>query len=497
MNTARIQFQRDFYRLLLDIPIKKQELHSVLDEALSLIAEISDAKRGYLEVSDTKGNRIFQTFSVANDELENIQNTVSSGIIAEAIRSRTSILLPSAMLDPKFGSRESVQRLAIEAVLCVPFYGSETTGILYLQGDNEFKGEAEKIKLDAELFSLHVSPLLDQLLLEQERILSEDPATELRQQYDLAEIVGSSQSLHATLQSAMMIAPLEVNTLILGETGTGKTQLAKLIHKNSKREASPFVEVNCALLPENLFENEFFGAQKGGHSSATQIIPGKVKSAEGGTLFLDEIGELPLPCQSKLLQFLQSFEYSPLGASKSQFADIRVIFATNVDLNSKVQDGLFREDLYYRISTFELHLPSLADRREDTTELAEHFLQACIRKHKFDNLTLDESCLHVLNQKTLKGNLRELQSIIERACITSVMKGSNVIYATHVSDTGESSRVNRTAEDFQTATLNFQRQLLENKLSETDWNVTKTAKELNLSRSHVHNLINSYRLRKH
>lgn len=495
MDQARIKFQRDFYHLLLRISDEQLILEDALKEALGLISDISDADQSYVEVRDEADNCVFQSLSVSAVELTNVQEAVSTGIIAETIKARAALLIPSALIDPRFEARESVQRLAIESVLCVPFFGERTKGVLYLHGDKKFKSAAEKIQLDAELFSKHISPLLDEMLLVNERTGSEKTEFQaLREQHDLTGIIGESDSLLNVVKSAMMIAGLEVATLLLGETGTGKTSLAHCIHQNSKRSHCPFVEVSCGSVPETLIENELFGSVAGGHSSATQAIQGKVAAADGGTLFLDEVGELSLQSQAKLLQFLQSGEYYPLGSAKLLKADVRIICATNRDLKEMVSAGSFREDLYFRINTFELTLPPLRERGKDIHVLTERFIQINCNKHDFPIKALNTSAAAKLKSANIEGNVRGLSALIERACINSQLENTDIITSAHLGDLSKPTTLAVKTEDFQAATAEFQKQLLAQKLESTHWNISMTARDLKLSRSHVHNLIKSFGL---
>ena len=496
MDTVTIQFQRDFYHLLLNLQAEALSLRENLGLALKLIRDISDAEKAYLEVRDSHGKHVYQAISISDNEIINIHEAVSSGIIREAVRSRKAINVPSALVDPRFQSRESVQRLAIETVLCVPVFGAKTHGVLYLEGDRGFRESAEKIQLDAELFSKFVSPLLDRLLIEQERVeVREDTMDSLRKHYQLDGLLGESDVLYETVKAAMMVAPLDVSTLILGESGTGKTQLASLMHQNSNRGKGAFVEINCAALPLTLIENELFGAVAGGHSSATQEVTGKIAAANGGTLFLDEVGELPLEAQAKLLQFIQSGKYYPLGSSEVRLSDARLIFATNRDFKQLIAAGEFREDLFFRINSFEIKMPSLYERMSDIPIIANSTLEERVSKHKFPQMEFSAEANRALGRGTISGNIRGLQSFVERACINARLDNTDVIEIRHFPPEEPSASVSHHT-DFQSATLAFQEELLRNKLEEADWNISKAARELNLSRSHVHNLINSFNLRR-
>ena len=218
--------------------------------------------------------------------------------------------------------------------------------------------------------------------------------------------------------------------------------------------------------------------------------------ANGGKFFLDEIGELSTESQAKLLQFLQSGQYYPLGSSKMLTADIRMIFATNRDLREQVANGNFREDLYFRINTFELTMPNLAQRQSDIRLLASGFLAQCVARHGFPDMHLNKAVIAHLETMNFPGNMRGLSSTIERACINARIQSANEVLMDHLPPTAESP-LNTTNSDFQAATLSFQEKLLREKLSQTGWNISKTARELNLSRSHVHNLINTFDLQRH
>ena len=493
MNHARLKFQRDFYHLLLEMTANHLDLKASLKKTLQLVADVTDAVRAYLEVRDQEGNVVYQSMEISAKEIEELQHSVSTGIIAEAIKTKEILLIPSALIDPRFQSQESVQRLAIESVLCVPFFGDKTSGVLYLQGDRGFKDQAEKIQLDTELFAQHVSPLLDRLLLEQER--TELTLASLQSQHNLSGIIGESPTFVEVIQAALMIAPLDVNTLLLGETGTGKTQMARMIHNNSSRKNSAFIEINCAALPDTLIENELFGAIAGGHSSANKTVTGKITAAMGGTLFLDEIGELPLESQAKFLQFIESGQYYPLGSSKMLTSDARVIFATNQNLGEKTQLGTFREDLYHRINTFELTLPSLAQRKTDIALLVEHFVRETTQRNGLASLTVSPSLLKHLGESGIPGNIRGLQNLVERACINATLSDVRELTKNHFPELAPAKP--QIDGDFHAATLSFQQSLLKNRLMDSSWNISKTARELNLSRSHVHNLIKQFDLTRH
>jgi len=242
---------------------------------------------------------------------------------------------------------------------------------------------------------------------------------EVRAAHSFSEIIGDDAELRRCLQAVEKVAPTEVTVLILGETGTGKELIARALHNLSDRRDGPMVSVNCPALPADLIESELFGHEKGAFTGAQSQRKGRFEVASGGTLFLDELGELPLKLQSKLLRVLQTGEFERLGGTETLHADVRLIAATNRNLAEAVDKSEFRADLYYRISTFPIHLPALRDRKEDISMLAEHFVHKHAKRLHKEVTAISAAMLGELEEYSWPGNIRELESIIERALISS------------------------------------------------------------------------------
>jgi DNA-binding NtrC family response regulator len=230
-------------------------------------------------------------------------------------------------------------------------------------------------------------------------------------------IIGQSPALEALIRSARVVAATDVTVLIKGETGTGKEVLATAIQKDSSRANKPFITLNCAALPEGLVESEIFGHKKGAFTGAIADKQGLFQAADGGTLFLDEINSLPLSIQSKLLRFLESGECLPVGGTKSYKVNVRIIAATNSDLNTLIETGEFRNDLYFRLNVVPLELPALHQRREDIEMLTEHFFKHFSSAHSLEMPTLSRQTLKALRSYKWPGNVRELRNLCERLCI--------------------------------------------------------------------------------
>ena len=493
----KVRHERDFYQRLLELG-NQTELEPFLKEALALVVEIARASQGYLELhgpSDDAEHGWSIAHGFSGSEVEEVRARISRGIIAEALSTGQIVDTASAMLDPRFLGRESVQGAKIEAVLCVPIGSDPPLGALYLQGRPKAGRFPEDDSARAQLFARHLAPLADSLVRRHRATASEDLTAPFRESLEAEGLIGRSAALAALLREVSLVAPLEVNVLLTGESGTGKSQIARVIHESGSRAGKPMVEVNCAALPETLVESELFGARAGAHSTATAPITGKVAAAESGTLLLDEIGELPLESQSKLLQFLQTKQYYPLGASEPETADVRLIAATNSDLEAAMRSGGFRADLYYRLAVLPVRVPALAERATDVPELARYFCARACEQHGLSRLELSRSALGAVEAAEWPGNVRQLQHAIEAGAIRAAGGGASLIEQKHLfPEEADSEAPEEGATTFQEATRRFQTELLRKTLEETAWNVSETARRLDVARSHVYKLISAFGL---
>ena len=279
-----------------------------------------------------------------------------------------------------------------------------------------FRDISERLRARQERESAYreVELLKEQLLLERDYLRDEIKVTA-----NFGEIIGDSPALKRTLEQVEAVAQTTANVLVLGESGVGKEMIARAIHTNSPRSDRALVKVNCASIPKELFESEFFGHVKGAFTGAHKDRVGRMQLADGGTLFLDEVGEIPLSLQSKLLRALQENQFEPVGDERTVSVDVRVVAATNRDLESEIKAGNFREDLYYRLSVFPISVPPLRERKEDILPLTSHLLDVICRSMGKEPSTITRQQGEWLQSLSWPGNIRELRNVLERAVILS------------------------------------------------------------------------------
>jgi DNA-binding NtrC family response regulator len=314
------------------------------------------------------------------------------------------------------GSGLDVLKAALDDDPAVPVIIMTAYGTIAQAVDAMREGAFDFIQKPVDLD--HLKHLLNRAI-ERQQLLRENIV--LREEYarslGFPRIIGEHPSMLAVGREMQRISQSEGTVLLLGESGTGKELFARAIHQMSPRSAKPMVAVNCAAIPETLIENELFGHERGAFTGADSRRPGKFELAHGGTVFLDEIGELPLQAQSKLLRVLEEKMVERLGGTIPFRADLRVIAATNRDLDAAVKAGSFRGDLFYRLNVFPIHIPALRDRGDDVTLLAEHFLDRFRKERAKPRLKLTPDALDALRSQRWPGNVRELQNILERASI--------------------------------------------------------------------------------
>ena len=302
------------------------------------------------------------------------------------------------------------------------------------------------------------------------------------------DIIGNSAIIKECITLARKIAPTDATVLLLGETGTGKEVFANAIHSTSRRSTKPFIAINCSAFTKDLLEGELFGHRAGAYTGANKDKKGLIELADEGTLFLDEIGELSIELQSKLLRVIETGEFIKLGDEKTSRVNVRIIAATNRDLSKSIDEGSFREDLYFRLNVFTIQLPALRDRKEDIADLATHFIHQYGSKEKKDSLKLDKLALSLLQNHSWKGNIRELRNVIERAVIltdTGEILPENLPYDIQ----RQSSTVTKSL-----SLAEVEKKHIEKVLGYTKGNKTKTAELLGIGLTTLYRKLEEYHI---
>ncbi len=305
------------------------------------------------------------------------------------------------------------------------------------------------------------------------------------------ELTGTSSAMTALKEQIKVVAPTDAWVLIHGENGTGKELVAQTIHRLSKRRSKPMIEVNCAAIPDELIESELFGHEKGAFTGATTMKRGKFDLANGGTLFLDEIGDMSLKTQAKILRILQEQRFERVGGSKTIKVDVRILAATNKDLEKEIEKGNFREDLYYRLNVIPIEVPPLRKRKEDIPLLVQEFLAEFSTKLGIPQKEIDEEAIQLMQEYDWPGNVRELRNFIERLVILT--KNQNITksdlppqFHKRPKEIEKPLPEFFSCQDFKEAKAMFEREYLIRKLQENHGNITKTAEAIKIERSHLH-----------
>lgn len=397
----------------------------------------------------------------------------SDTIVQEVVKRGEGIFIPNALTHPTFNKAQSITDLHLQSVICTPIMISGTVhGLIYVGSRNAVVSYTQK---DLEYVNLYA--MIAAVLINHTDYISRQTNNLLKLTGKLSEdgIIAESKVMQDLLVSVSSIAASEITVLLEGETGTGKSKIAGIIHNKSNRSAKPFVVINCSALRGELLESELFGHKKGSFTGAVEDHEGLFASADGGTIFLDEIGELEMPLQAKLLRTLETGKIRPIGSTTERTVDVRIVCATNRNLVGMVAENRFRADLYYRINQFNLEIPPLRKRGEDLILLAYFFLEQYKALYPAkDIFDIHPEALRFIQTYSWPGNIRELSNCIHRSVIT----GSNPLLKLCLNQ-----QTNQTTADFETATRAFQKELIQKAIDGAGGNKEEAAGRLGLSRS--------------
>jgi len=421
--------ERRIYRTLyelLTVVYSERNIQILLDTVLESAVDIMSAEYGCLEIYSQDSSLRFKlakdsTGSEIELKNENLKSAVTEAVLASGnpitIGGLLSESIPSG--EEKTEDEEEQAEERSVSLLCVPLKTNDKTlGTIYVHREEENGDfavtDSELLSSLAEKVALAIENhlLFSELQEEQEKLIED-----LRKKYEFEEILGASPQMAKVLSTVADIADTDSTVVIEGESGTGKELLARAIHFNSGRAKKPFIPINCAAIPETLLESELFGYEKGAFTGAVKKKLGRFQIANGGTIFLDEIGELSPVLQVKLLRFLSTQEFEPLGSTQTLKSDVRIITATNRNLSEMIQTGEFREDLYYRVNVIKIELPPLRDRKGDLELLTEHFIEKFSKRYDRKLRGIDDNAMETLLRYNFPGNVRELENTIERAVV--------------------------------------------------------------------------------
>jgi Nif-specific regulatory protein len=487
------------------------DLKKTSHKILEILASILDMRRGTLTLLDPDtGDLVIETaHGLSAEEISRGRFKIGEGVTGRVFEKGEPMIVPDVGREPLFLNRTlSRGDLTKEkiAFLCMPVkIRGETIGVmsvdrLFRYGSTDFEDDVRVLTVVTSLIGQAVK--LQQTVSREKRELVEQNIqlqNELKNRYRIGNIVGQSKIMDDVFRSVLQVCKSKATVLLRGESGTGKELIARAVHYNSPRADRPFIKINCAALPETLLESELFGHERGAFTGATQLRKGRFELADGGTLFLDEIGDIPLPTQVKLLRVLQEQRFERVGGSQTLSVDVRLVAATHRNLEAAIEEGSFREDLYYRLNVVPIFLPSLRERREDIPLLIEYFLSRCNKDHQ-KQVRIAPDVLDIMVQYHWPGNVRELENCIERMVIMAETREITVSsmppsIATYFRDIREVTRpADAGVTTLQKTVEQLEREQMIEALKKCGWIQSRAAKILGITPRQVGYKIKKYKI---
>ncbi len=507
-RTGRLCYGESELKLMFEISQlmnNSKFIRDALNPIMELVAKYLEAERSLLSILNRENSNIFieAAYGITYEERKQAKYLIGEGLTGEVVKTGHPIFVDKINKAPGFlnktGMALRTEHKQDISFVCVP--------ILI---DNEIAGTLSVLKTFAEntdseefirTLSVIGSMIANAVRVRQDRMEeierlreeNQELHEELKNRYINENIVGNSSRIREVFKQIEQVSVTQATVLIRGESGVGKEMIADAIHYGSKRSKKPFIKVNCSALPESLIESELFGHEKGAFTGADSAKKGRFELAEGGSIFLDEIGELPAQIQVKLLRVLQERQFEKLGGTKTINCDVRVIAATNRNLEEAIKENEFREDLYYRLNVFPVYVPALRERLNDIPLLVDRFIQKSNNKNGTDILRISSSAIEMLMIYRWPGNIRELENCIERAAILST---DRVIRPQHLPPTLQTASSSGTGSKgtLQSIVDKVEKQLIIDALTSNKGNVLQSAKDLGISNRKLGLRIDKYEL---
>ena len=467
---------------------KSLDLRKTLYKVLDILSSAMGMERGTVTILNPLSNEINieVAHGLSQDAMERVKYKLGEGITGRVIQTGKGIVIPKISEEPQFLDRTASRRNKLKkemSFICEPIKkGNQVIGAISVDraydANYPLKNGHKLMSVIATMVAQHVINL-ETIRMEKEKLRQENRRlqNELANKYRITDIIGNSNKMREVFQMISQVSKSNATVLVRGESGTGKELVANSIHYNSNRAKSPFIKVNCAALPANLIESELFGHEKGAFTGAIKQKLGKFELANKGTIFLDEIGSIGLDVQTNLLRVLQEKEFERVGGHKTIKVNVRVVAATNKNLEEAVEEGSFRGDLYYRLNVFPIYMPPLRERKTDVLLLADYFLEKYSAENSKDIRRFSTPAIDMLMDYHWPGNVRELENCIERAVL---LCEEGVIHSYHLPPTLQTGKESGTlpALSLEDAVANLEKEMLVDSLKNTRGNISKAAKLL-------------------
>lgn len=489
IDISRAKLELDIFYKISQAVAHQHDVSALLNEVLDIMETELGLSRGTLALkrADSDVFEIQASRGLTAAEQKRGQYRLGEGITGRVAQSGKSAIVPDISKDPDFLDRTQTRKNAKVAFICVPIVRMrQVVGTISIDrepaSDVELKRDLKFLTLVADLLAESVANIREQIeemqsLSAENRLLKQ----QLGDRYHPSNIIGNCSSMRQVYEHIAQVADSSATVLIRGESGTGKELVARAVQAISPRQNNAFISVNCAALPENLIESELFGHEKGAFTGAVGQRKGRFELANGGTLFLDEIGDISPGVQVRLLRVLQEQSFERVGGDSTINVNVRVITATSSNLEKAIEEGRFREDLYYRLNVFPIHIPPLRERRSDIMMLADHFIQKYNELYNKNIKRISSAAINMMMSYHWPGNVRELENCIERAVLTSkdgVIHGYSLPPSLQTSDETDTNLLPTSGANLKTLLESYEREIIIDALKKHRGNAAAAAREL-------------------